>query len=72
MIRRAFLKCCLSAAVTVGMFYGGMGIPEFPGTASKMNSFSMFETLIRHDLSGSVLGTFVSEDDDPIWDFIGK
>lgn len=42
MIRRTFLKCCVSAALAVGAFYGGMGIPDFLSTP-KLDSFSESE-----------------------------
>lgn len=65
MIRRAFLKCCVSAALAVGAFYGGMGLPDFSSDV-ELNSFSEFEMLIRE----ARIPFNRNNDDDPVWKII--
>ena len=66
MIRRTFLKGCASLVLTVGAFYGGMGI-SLPA-APKEDAFNVFEKLMRTHIGSAVRD--LHPDDDPVWKVI--
>ena len=72
MIRRVFLKCCVSAALTVGSFYGGMVLPgiSLPAVPKAKSAFQEFEEIMREMTETSVLRWAGENEDDPVWKVI--